>query len=103
MPRATAQSPPPHDWELVGRSREVATVDAFLDDVAALPSALRLVGEPGIGKSTIWNYAVHAADPGLVYASSVSGEVYRSADGGQAWEKLAREFGEVRALAWAPL
>jgi photosystem II stability/assembly factor-like uncharacterized protein len=57
---------------------------------------------PGRANSTIWTFAVHAADPALVYAASVSGEVYRSADGGSTWEKLPREFGEVRALAWAP-
>lgn len=57
---------------------------------------------PGLANSTIWNFAVHAADPSLVYASSVSGEVYRSLDGGEVWEKLGREFGEVRGLAWAP-
>jgi photosystem II stability/assembly factor-like uncharacterized protein len=52
--------------------------------------------------STIWNFAVHPADPELIYASSISGEVYRSADGGRAWQKLPREFGEIRALAWTP-
>jgi photosystem II stability/assembly factor-like uncharacterized protein len=57
---------------------------------------------PGKANSTIWNFAVHPADPDLIYASSVSGEVYRSADRGVSWEKLAREFGEIRALAWAP-
>jgi photosystem II stability/assembly factor-like uncharacterized protein len=57
---------------------------------------------PGLANSTIWNFAVHPADPALVYAASVSGEVYRSADGGESWEKLPREFGEVRGLAWAP-
>jgi photosystem II stability/assembly factor-like uncharacterized protein len=57
---------------------------------------------PGRANSTLWNFAVHAADPDLVYASSVSGEVYRSSDGGASWEKLAREFGEIRALAWTP-
>ena len=57
---------------------------------------------PGKANSTIWNFAVSAADPELIYANSVSGEVYRSMDGGDSWEKLAREFGEVRALAWAP-
>jgi photosystem II stability/assembly factor-like uncharacterized protein len=57
---------------------------------------------PGPANSTVWNFAVHPADPKLIYASSVSGQVYRSTDGGEAWEKLAREFGEVRALAWAP-
>jgi photosystem II stability/assembly factor-like uncharacterized protein len=57
---------------------------------------------PGRANSTLWNFAVHPADPELVYASSVSGEVYRSTDGGSSWDKLAREFGEIRALAWTP-
>jgi photosystem II stability/assembly factor-like uncharacterized protein len=57
---------------------------------------------PGRANSTVWNFAVHPADPARVYASSVSGEVYRSADGGAVWEKLEREFGEIRALAWTP-
>ena len=57
---------------------------------------------PGRANSTIWNFAVHPADPNLIYASSVAGQVYRSTDGGASWEKLPREFGEIRALAWAP-
>jgi photosystem II stability/assembly factor-like uncharacterized protein len=57
---------------------------------------------PKVANSTIWNFAVHAADPSLIYANSVSGEVYRSQDGGMSWEKLEREFGEIRALAWTP-
>lgn len=56
----------------------------------------------GRANSTIWNFATHPADPDRVYASSVSGEVYRSGDAGASWEKLAREFGEIRALAWTP-
>lgn len=52
--------------------------------------------------STIWNFAVSDADPNLIYASSVSGEIYRSTDQGATWHKLAREFGEIRALAWTP-
>jgi photosystem II stability/assembly factor-like uncharacterized protein len=57
---------------------------------------------PGRANSTIWNFAVHPADPQMIYASSVSGQVYRSLDGGTSWQKLARDFGEVRSLAWAP-
>jgi photosystem II stability/assembly factor-like uncharacterized protein len=57
---------------------------------------------PAPANSTIWNFAVHAADPDLVYANSVSGEIYRSTDGGASWVKLKREFGEIRALAWTP-
>jgi photosystem II stability/assembly factor-like uncharacterized protein len=57
---------------------------------------------PGRANSTVWTFAVHPADPSLVYAASVSGGVYRSTDGGAAWEKLPREFGEIRALGWTP-
>ncbi len=57
---------------------------------------------PRRANSTVWAFAVHAADPALIYAASVSGELYRSTDGGAVWEKLEREFGEIRALAWAP-
>jgi photosystem II stability/assembly factor-like uncharacterized protein len=58
---------------------------------------------PERANSTIWNFAVHPADPRLIYASSVSGQVYRSLDGGASWQRLPREFGEIRALAWMPL
>ncbi len=57
---------------------------------------------PGRANSTLWNFATHPSDPQLVYASSVSGEVYRSTDGGSAWARLPRVFGEIRALAWTP-
>jgi photosystem II stability/assembly factor-like uncharacterized protein len=55
---------------------------------------------PNPANSTIWNFATHSSDPQLVYASSVSGQVFRSTDGGTSWVKLPREFGEIRALAW---
>lgn len=57
---------------------------------------------PGRANSTIWNFATNPADPDLLYASSVAGEIYRSTDGGASWHQLAREFGEIRALAWTP-
>ncbi|MFM7148747.1 MAG: WD40/YVTN/BNR-like repeat-containing protein, partial [Gemmataceae bacterium] len=52
--------------------------------------------------STIWNFAQHPADPRMIYASSVSGQVFRSLNGGDSWSKLDREFGEIRGLAWIP-
>jgi photosystem II stability/assembly factor-like uncharacterized protein len=60
------------------------------------------VALPVTPNSTIWNLASNAADPRLWFGSSVSGYVYRSRDGGATWEKLAREFGEIRALLWVP-
>jgi photosystem II stability/assembly factor-like uncharacterized protein len=62
----------------------------------------KLAAMPARSNSTMWNFAVHPAAPDRIYAASVSGQVYRSEDGGKTWEKLAREFGEIRALAWAP-
>jgi photosystem II stability/assembly factor-like uncharacterized protein len=92
----------------IGRNAEV-----LLGNGDAPPGSAGLIGRstdggqtwrpacmPGRANSTIWNFAVHAADPQLIYAASVSGEIYRSTDAGQSWSKLAREFGEVRALAW---
>jgi hypothetical protein len=51
---------------------------------------------------TIWNLTGHAADPDFLLASSVNGQVFCSTDAGASWRKLAREFGEVHALAWIP-
>lgn len=57
---------------------------------------------PQVTNSTVWNLAFHPADPRLAFAASVSGQLYRSYTGGAAWEKMPREFGEIRALAWSP-
>jgi photosystem II stability/assembly factor-like uncharacterized protein len=58
------------------------------------------VNMPGRANSTIWNFGVHSADPHLIYTHSVSGEIYRSTDGGASFQKLPREFGEIRQIAW---
>ena len=52
--------------------------------------------------SPLWNFATHKADPNLILANSIYGELYRSDDAGDSWEKLKKEFTEVRALAWVP-
>lgn len=57
---------------------------------------------PGVLNSTVWGFAVHAADPQCVYAATVSGQVFHSRDAGEQWQKLSREFGEIRAIAWSP-
>jgi photosystem II stability/assembly factor-like uncharacterized protein len=57
---------------------------------------------PCTPNSTIWGFAVHRADTNRMYAHSVSGEIYSSVDAGVSWEKLAREFGEIRSLIWVP-
>jgi hypothetical protein len=50
--------------------------------------------------STIWSFATNPADPALLFAYSISGQVFRSRDGGDSWTKLRREFGEIRAMVW---
>ena len=52
--------------------------------------------------SPLWNFATNSAEPNLILANSIYGELYRSVDGGDRWEKLKKEFTEVRALAWVP-
>ena len=52
--------------------------------------------------SPVWNFATNPADPELILANSVYGELYRTQDGGDSWDKIKKEFTEVRALAWTP-
>jgi DNA-binding NarL/FixJ family response regulator len=47
--------------EVVGRDEELAAVVAFLESTEALPRALLLEGEAGIGKTTLWRAGVEAA------------------------------------------
>jgi photosystem II stability/assembly factor-like uncharacterized protein len=52
--------------------------------------------------STIYWFATHPADPNIIVANSLHGYVYISHDGGDSWQKVKQEFGEIRALAWLP-
>lgn len=52
--------------------------------------------------STIYWLAANPADSERLVANSIFGELYLSEDGGDSWEKLPREFGEIRALSWSP-
>ena len=54
---------------------------------------------PTVPNGTVWNLAAHPADANFLLASTVNGQVFASADGGTAWRKLPRDFGEVHALA----
>jgi DNA-binding CsgD family transcriptional regulator len=47
--------------EVVGRDKELAAVVAFLESTEALPGALLLEGEAGIGKTTLWRAGVKSA------------------------------------------
>ncbi len=51
---------------------------------------------------TVWDLAAHPADSDFLLASTVNGQVFYTADGGDSWTKFKRDFGEVHALAWVP-
>jgi photosystem II stability/assembly factor-like uncharacterized protein len=61
--------------------------------------AAKLPVEPN---STIYWFGTHPADPDIIVANSLHGYVYTSTDGGEAWNKVKQEFGEIRAVAWTP-
>jgi photosystem II stability/assembly factor-like uncharacterized protein len=52
--------------------------------------------------STTWAFAVHPADPALVFAGTKYGHLFRSADAGRSWAKEWREFPEITDVAWTP-
>lgn len=49
------------DSVVVGREREITEARGFLDEAAERSRGLLLVGEPGIGKTTIWHEIVEEA------------------------------------------
>ena len=55
--------------------------------------------EPNTG---IWRFATHASDPDMVYACSHFGQVYASHNGGDSWNKLRRDFGEIWTMTVTP-
>jgi DNA-binding CsgD family transcriptional regulator len=46
---------------MIGREAELARVERMLDDVPCGPGGVGWQGAPGIGKTTVWRYAVDAA------------------------------------------
>ncbi len=57
---------------------------------------------PAVANSTVWGFCTHPSNPGLVFAYTVSGQVFASLDGGESWNVLPRVFGEIRALLVVP-
>ncbi|HEX2170895.1 MAG TPA: YCF48-related protein [Dehalococcoidia bacterium] len=57
---------------------------------------------PATPNSVVYALAAHPALPDTLAAASLYGHVFVSEDGGTAWRKLPREFGEVRAVAVLP-
>ena len=53
--------------------------------------------------STIWTIGTNAADTDLLFAATIFGQIFKSVDGGECWQKMPRELGEIRMIAWAPV
>ncbi len=58
---------------------------------------------PGTLNSTIWTVAVDPAVPATLFLCTNLGQIFRSDDGGEHWERLPHEFGEIRAMHWRAL
>jgi photosystem II stability/assembly factor-like uncharacterized protein len=52
--------------------------------------------------ATVWGLATHPADANRILAFTLFGEVYVTENAGEAWRKVGREFGEIRAAVWLP-
>jgi len=57
---------------------------------------------PVAPNSVVYWFATHPAVPQVIAAASLYGYVYVSTDGGESWQKLQKEFGEIRTLAVMP-
>lgn len=55
---------------------------------------------PGHVNSTIWWIGTNEADPNLIFCNTILGQIFRSVDGGETWEKMTRELGEIRMITW---
>lgn len=55
---------------------------------------------PGDLNSTVWCIATDVSDPMLIMVATNLGQLFRSRDGGESWERMPHEFGEIRALHW---
>src|SRR5262245_37877051 len=58
---AAAPGPAPDRASIVGRDTELAAIDEFVGAVAHRSCGLLLSGEPGIGKTVLWEAAIAAA------------------------------------------
>ena len=52
--------------------------------------------------SVIYWMGTHREIPDVIVAASLFGYVYVSEDGGESWQKLRKEFGEIRTVAVVP-
>ena len=49
--------------------------------------------------SPLYGFAANPANSNRILSFSLFGEIYVSDDAGGSWQKVKREFGEIRAIA----
>jgi len=52
--------------------------------------------------TAMWVVSTHRENPQVMFAGSRYGDLYRSDDGGNSWEKQWREFSEISSVLWLP-
>ena len=85
---------------MTSRSIEARTTSSFLASASAMPSALLIEGEPGIGKTTLWLAAVEQARDRAFRVLSARAAAAESV---LAYTALADLFDGVDAAAWPEL
>ena len=65
-------------------------------------SAWDTVSLPVVPNSLIYWLGTHIEVPNVIVAVSLGGFIYLSEDGGETWEKLAKEFDEIRSVMVTP-
>ena len=60
------------------------------------------VSLPVTPNSVVYWFGIHPAVPNVIAAGSLYGYVYLSEDGGDTWQKLRKEFGEIRSVMVTP-
>ena len=86
--------------ELVGREHELRRIHEFLERAATAPAALALEGEPGIGKTTLWNAGIDAArEDGRQVLLAQPAEAERDLSFSALGDLLDPVLGRLRALS----
>src|SRR4051812_35638598 len=90
----------PGAWaRLLGRDEEKNRVERFLDGLTTGPAALVVVGEPGIGKTTLWEHGVaQARDRGYRVLAIRPTSDDRGRPAGALVELLGRDAGHEDVL-----
>jgi len=59
-------------FDVIGRDAEIASLGAWISDLDALPNAIVLDGEAGMGKTTLWRHGIELASAAFYGVLSAS-------------------------------